>query len=188
MRSAVRRRGPSGRSGGTGDPGPRTNCTRFETNIVAAALGVQRTPRPPLAELTRVGSIDDYDAPIRDGSTVADLDGNLWVLPRTTTLSKKGELVYDVINAKGELFERVRLPLGRAIAGFAKGGVVYLTSGDMANGFHLERTRLTPIGVIERSRTQSRSLSPMPGIVSMRSFVSHTAILALIGIAMHAPR
>jgi hypothetical protein len=135
--------GATGRSGGTGDPGPRTNCTRFETNIVASALGVQRTARPPLAELLRVRSIEDYDAPIGDGSTVADLDGNLWVLPRTTTLSKKGELVYDVINAKGELFERVRLPLGRAIAGFAKGGVVYLTSGDMVNGFHLERTRLT---------------------------------------------
>ena len=136
--------GATGRSGGTGEPGPRTNCTRFENNIVAAALGVQRSPRPPLAELTRVGAIDDYDAPIRPGSTVADLDGNLWVLPRTTTLSKKGELVYDVINAKGEIFERVRLPLGRAIAGFARGGVVYLTSGDMANGFTLERTRLTP--------------------------------------------
>jgi hypothetical protein len=50
--------------------------------------------------------------------------------------------VYDVVNPKGELFQRVRLPLGRAIAGFAKGGVVYLTYGDLASGFHLERTKL----------------------------------------------
>ena len=61
---------------------------------------------------------------------------------RVSTLSRKGELVYDVVSAKGELVERVRLPLGRAIAGFGKGGVVYLTSGDMTNGYYLERTRL----------------------------------------------
>jgi hypothetical protein len=98
-----------------------------------------------LADLYRAGGIDDFEAPLRPGSTVADLDGNLWILPRTTTLSRKGELVYDVVNAKGELFERVRLPLGRAIAGFAKGGVVYLTSGDLTNGFTLERTKLPSI-------------------------------------------
>jgi hypothetical protein len=53
-------------------------------------------------------------------------------------------LVYDVMNARGELFERVRLPLGRAIGGFGKGGVVYLTSGDLKSGYHLERSRLAP--------------------------------------------
>src|SRR5262249_11692685 len=93
--------------------GPR-NCTHFENNLVASALGVDRSPRPPLADLYRAGAVDDYEAPIRSGSTIADLDGNLWVLPRTTKLSQKGELVYDVINAKGELTKRVRLPLGRA--------------------------------------------------------------------------
>jgi hypothetical protein len=59
-----------------------------------------------------------------------------------STLSRRGELVYDVINAKGELLERVRLPLGRAIAGFGRGGTVYLTSGDITRGFYLERSRL----------------------------------------------
>lgn len=140
--------GSAGRGGNAAAPRRDTtttgtrDCTRFEYNIIGAALGVQRSPRPPLADLYRPGPIDDYDAPIRAGSTVADLDGNLWVLPRTTTLSQKGELVYDVINAKGELFQRVRLPIGRAIGGFAKGGVLYLTSGDLINGFTLERTRL----------------------------------------------
>jgi hypothetical protein len=66
----------------------------------------------------------------------------VWILPRTSTLSRRGELVYDVVNAKGELFQRVRLPLGRALAGFGRGGVVYLTSGDMKNGYYLERTTL----------------------------------------------
>jgi hypothetical protein len=137
-------RGRSGGGGGGGDAPPRdpNKCFEISTNQVAEGLGVLRSPRPPLADLTRRGPIDDYDAPIRPGSTVADADGNLWVLPRTTTLSRKGELVYDVINAKGELTKRVRLPLGRAIAGFAKGGLVYLTSGDLTNGFTLERSKL----------------------------------------------
>lgn len=139
--------GRSGGGGGGGDAAPRNpnGCYEISTNLVSAGLGIIRSPRPPLADLTRHGPIDDYDAPIRPGSTVADLDGNLWILPRTTTLSRKGELVYDVVNAKGELFERVRLPLGRAIAGFAKGGVVYLTSGDLTNGFTLERSKLPTI-------------------------------------------
>ena len=51
------------------------------------------------------------------------------------------KLVYDVVNPKGD-FRRVRIPLGRSIAGFGKGGVVYLQSGDFANGFYLERSRL----------------------------------------------
>jgi hypothetical protein len=97
---------------------------------------------PPLADLYRANPIPDYLPPIRINTTFGDLDDNVWILPRTSTVSRRGELVYDVVNSKGELFQRVRLPLGRAIAGFGKGGVVYLTSGDMKSGFYLERTRL----------------------------------------------
>ena len=99
-------------------------------------------PMPPLATLTRYSALPDYAPPLRANATMPDLDGNLWILPRVSTLSRRGELVYDVVNANGDLFERVRVPLGRAIAGFAKGGVVYLTSGDVKTGFYLERTRL----------------------------------------------
>jgi hypothetical protein len=73
---------------------------------------------------------------------MADLDGNLWILPTTSAQSKQGELVYDVVNPKKGLFQRVRMPLGRSIAGFGKGGVVYLQSGDRTNGFYLERARV----------------------------------------------
>jgi hypothetical protein len=38
--------------------------------------------------------------------------------------------VYDVINRKGELVERVQIPVGRTITGFGAGGVVYLTTRD----------------------------------------------------------
>ena len=49
---------------------------------------------------------------------------------------------FDVINKGGELFQRVRVPQGRSIAGFGKGGIVYLMSGDRASGFVLERTSI----------------------------------------------
>ena len=105
---------------------------------------IVRAAMPPLADLLRDGPIADYAPPMRVNATMADLDDNLWILPRVSTLSKRGELIYDVVNSKGELFERVRVPLGRAIAGFGRGGIVYLTSGDMKNGYYLERSRLAP--------------------------------------------
>jgi hypothetical protein len=73
-----------------------------------------------------------------------DLDGDLWVLTTTTAQSLHGELVYDVLNPTRGLFERVRMPVGRSVAGFGKGGVVYLQTGDRASGFYLERVKLEP--------------------------------------------
>jgi hypothetical protein len=142
--------GGSGRSGGSGGlpPGVENACVQViqaGTIQSAGALPLrQMAPLPSLADLLRANPIADYLPPIAASSTIADRDGNLWILPRTSPLSKNGELVYDVVNSDGKLFERVRLPVGRAIAGFAKGGVVYLTSGDRTNGFRLERTRLAP--------------------------------------------
>jgi hypothetical protein len=85
--------------------------------------------------------IFDFHPPIRRRSLMADLDGNLWILPNTSAQSKRGELVYDVVNPKGA-FHRVRMPLGRSLAGFGKGGVVFLLNGDARNGFTLERVKL----------------------------------------------
>jgi hypothetical protein len=119
-------------------------CVEIVASAVAPGMQIgTRPPRPPLLDLIRGNPIFDYEAPIRVNSTMADPDGNVWILPRTSSLSRNGELVYDVVNLKGELFERVRLPVGRAIAGFGKGGVVYLTSGDRSSGFTLERTTLS---------------------------------------------
>lgn len=89
-----------------------------------------------------LNEIADYYPAIRTGAAKADLDGNLWILPTTSAQSKNGELIYDVVNNKGELFQRVRLPVGRSVAGFGKGGIVYLMSGDRTNGFYLERARV----------------------------------------------
>jgi hypothetical protein len=134
----------------------------------AEQVTIERAPRPPDApalppaapargggrgggffgftlqprDSTSLDQVADYYPPLRPGAAMADLDGHLWILPTTSKQSKRGELVYDVTNANGELSERVRLPLGRLIVGFGRGGVVYLMSGDRASGFSLERTRL----------------------------------------------
>jgi hypothetical protein len=141
--------GSAGRGGGrsgndaAAPPPADMSCTQV---LAGAGPGrganPNRPPIPPLVDLTRAGAIADYDSPLVAGGTLADRDGNLWILPKATKLSQHGELVYDVVNAKGDLFERVRLPAGRAIAGFGKGGGVYLTSGDFASGYVLERSIL----------------------------------------------
>lgn len=88
--------------------------------------------------------IPDYYPPIRQDAVKADADGNIWILPSTSAQSKHGELVYDVVNNKGVLTHRVRMPLERSIAGFGKGGVVYLMyrDADPKIGWTLERTKI----------------------------------------------
>jgi len=127
----------AGRGGGRGDGGGRQQ-NPDEDRLSEFGRGYN----PRTAEVIPLGEIADYYPALRPGSVMADLDGNLWILPTTSKQSQHGELVYDVVNTKGEVFERVRLPVGRLVAGFGKGGIVYMTSGDTKGGFILERTRL----------------------------------------------
>ena len=96
----------------------------------------------PQVTFVPLDAMSNYRSPLRPGAVKADLDGHLWILPTTSKASRAGELVYDVINDRGELFERVRLPAQRFIAGFGHGGIVYLTTKD-ATGWRLERVTLT---------------------------------------------
>jgi hypothetical protein len=137
--NAPRAAGGGGRAGGGagGDPGGDGRC--------GIGCGIDKKTLIRQPEPVPVDKLADFYPPIRAGTTLADEDGNLWILPTTSTVSKQGELVYDVVNTKGELFQRVRVPLGRLIVGFGKGGVVYMTSGDKATGFYLERSKLPAV-------------------------------------------
>jgi hypothetical protein len=110
--------------------------------------------------------LPDYYPPIRAGTTLADYDGNIWLLPATSSLAGQlsamippgaagrippgmlpagmtaptGGLVYDVVNRQGQLVERVQLPAGRSIAGFGPDGIVYLTAREGREVF-LEKVR-----------------------------------------------
>lgn len=79
----------------------------------------------PTITFSPLSEMADYPSPFQRFSIKPDEDGNLWVLPTVTSLAQGG-LLYDVINKKDGLHERVQLPAGYALAGFGKGGVVYL--------------------------------------------------------------
>jgi hypothetical protein len=72
------------------------------------------------------------------GAITPDLDGNVWILP-TSTPDADDRLVYDVVNTRGELIQRVRLFPGRSIAGFGRNGTVYQQV--RGYGVTIERTR-----------------------------------------------
>jgi hypothetical protein len=85
-----------------------------------------------------MSTIPDYVPPLRDGSARADADGNVWILPLTSLGAPGGGLLYDVVNRRGEIFERVQVPSGCSVLGFGKGRVVYIT----CTATSLERRRI----------------------------------------------
>ena len=83
-------------------------------------------------------SIASYVPPFTRGAVRADAEGNVWI---RTTAMKGDRPVYDVVNRKGEIIDRVQLPAFRTIAGFGP-GVVYLAVREATGGVKLERARI----------------------------------------------
>ena len=84
--------------------------------------------------------LPDYKPPFFSGGVRADMSGNLWI--RTIPTKKiAGGPVYDVVNREGRLIDRVQVPVGRQIAGFAADGSVYLITRD-GQTMTFERARL----------------------------------------------
>jgi hypothetical protein len=107
--------GPPGSDGG----GQRPNGNAPGGNNAAVT--------PPQLNFVAPSELPDYKPVFLNGFVRADADGNVWV--RTIpTKAIAGGPVYDVINRKGELVERVQIPANRTIAAFGPGGVVYLTT------------------------------------------------------------
>ena len=110
-----------------GAPAPRPAPTP------AAAMGAP--------EVVPASELPDYVPPVmRSGLMKADPDGNLWILPSTSSASGGG-LLYDIVNRTGEIFQRIRLPAGRALEGFGANGAIYMTS-HTGGGVRLERARV----------------------------------------------
>ena len=93
---------------------------------------------PPVTFISP-SELPDYRPAFGVNAASADLDGNLWVRTTSTREGSVGGPIYDVVNAKGELIDRVQIPAGRQIVGFGKHGVVYMIALD-ASGAWLERT------------------------------------------------
>jgi hypothetical protein len=87
--------------------------------------------------------LPDYKPPFFGGAVRADTEGNLWI--RTIpTKAIPGGPVYDVINKKGEIVERVQVPENRTIVGFGAGGTAYLVVRDSptATSVYLEKVKV----------------------------------------------
>jgi len=100
------------------------------------AQGPMNFSLPPL-KFVEPSELPDYAPPFTAGAARADLDGNLWV---RTSIVVNGGPIYDVINGEGKLVDRVAVPTGRVIAGFGKGGVVYMGVRE-EKGVRLEQAR-----------------------------------------------
>lgn len=107
------------------------------TTVTSVGPGGGGGPLPPLTMISP-SELPDYKPAFAPGSTRADADGNLWV---RTSQNVTARPVYDVINRKGELIDRVQLPANRVLVGFGEGGVVYLAVRDGATA-HLEKARV----------------------------------------------
>ena len=120
-----------GPPGGGAGPGPGGGAN---TRIGAGnGPGVQLNFIP-------ASELPDYKPPFFAGSIRADTEGNLWI--RTIpTKAIPGGPVYDVVNRKGEIFDRVQIPENRTIVGFGPDATVYLAARDNTT-VYLERARL----------------------------------------------
>lgn len=112
-------------------------------------------PRFPFVTVD-AADLPDYYPPIRAGMMRSDREGNVWLMPSTSTLSQgtilgaassqTSSLVYDVIGRDGVIKERVKLPPGRLIGAFGPNGVVYLTYSPAPGVAYLERARIVRSG------------------------------------------
>ena len=100
----------------------------------ASSNGAPTTGGPNTSQVAQLNFVNptdlpDYAPPFAAGAARSDLNGNVWI--RTSNVYNNGS-VYDIVNAKGALTDRVLLPPGRVIAGFGP-GVVYMGYRDGAS-------------------------------------------------------
>ena len=110
-------------------PRPDGAGVEVGARIMIAGPGGQSTVSGGRAQMSFVSpaELPDYQPVFFANSIRADADGNLWVAT-IPTRQRDGGIVYDVINGKGELIDRVQVPVNRTIIGFGRNGVVYLAS------------------------------------------------------------
>lgn len=123
--------------------------TRMLDSIKRAVADARsKEPTPSLTPFLTVSpkELPDYFPPVRQGQVRADLDGNVWILPATSSLAADPTVgnVYDVVNRRGEVFQRVRLPLGYALVGFGANGTIYLRYSPARGRTYLAKTSIMP--------------------------------------------
>lgn len=124
----------------TRDSGGATRASGVVTTAAGnAGVSMQMPVGPYDLQFPPVAEMADHVPPFRVGAARGDADGNLWI---QRTGGATGGALYDVVDNRAVLVSRVRVPAGREIAGFGKGGVVYLKYADGARGWVIERVRM----------------------------------------------
>jgi hypothetical protein len=127
--SAAGSSGSGGSSTASGGGSAPTNSNAPAAGATPAGSAAGATPSGfsvPALPAPAIADMPDYMPAFAATSARADADGNLWI--RTTTPGlEPGNVVYDVINNQGALIDRVDVPKGMTIIGFAKGGTVFLS-------------------------------------------------------------
>ena len=118
---------------GSASPGQAPQVMVFSQTIGGGGGGASpapnRTMTPTAPAYVAASELPDYKPAFFAGSTIADKDGNLWIRTIPTEAIPGGP-VYDVINQKGEIVERVQIPENRTLVGFGSGGAVFLLYRD----------------------------------------------------------
>ncbi|MEO8337534.1 MAG: hypothetical protein ABI664_21340 [bacterium] len=116
----------------------RPSC--IPTPIVVAGGNAPAMPQLSTSGVMDPRDLPDYKPPFAERAVRADGDGNLWVRINTPTPLPGGP-IFDVISRKGELVDRIQIPVGYNLVGFGAGRIVYLSVRD-ATGVHLARVVL----------------------------------------------
>ena len=101
-------------------------------------------PSRPFVTVDVVDLPDCYPA-VGQGQVRADAQGNVWVLPSTSTAAKGGVL-YDIVDRNGEGFERAQLPTGHTLVGFSENGSIYMNNGKSPMRAAIERADVIRAG------------------------------------------
>lgn len=127
---------PSPGGGANAQSSTTTITTGGNTTVVSGAPGAMGSQIQ--INFVEPSELPDYKPPFLGAATRVDAEGNLWI---RTTQNVNGRAVYNVVNRKGELIDRVQLPVGRIITGFGAGGYAYL--GFLDGGVaRLEKVRI----------------------------------------------
>jgi hypothetical protein len=116
----------------------RAAATRSAGGVTPPRRATSAPFVPPIVTLSP-SELPDYRPPFKAGGVRADRQGNVWI-QTTAPRAPSGGLLVDVIDRKGELVDRIELPVGRTLVGVGD-GVVYLAARESA-GTHLERARV----------------------------------------------
>ena len=129
----------------TGGGGSGERRTRTMIRMAPAPMAMSGNPLAGAVmsrnvNFVRPEELPDYKPPFFANAVRADADGKLWI-QTIPTKALAGGFVYDVIDAKGQLVERVQVPADRTIVGFGAGGIAYLVARDGMKTT-LERARI----------------------------------------------